>query len=530
MPTFPIIIKDLSAYAANYSGYIKYQRLFFIAENCPALKYEALKLAHDYIKKFTLDTEAYNRIFETLASQVPNFNGAGFVYDPAWIQKTCSDATHQRELLETELKNAKANFIKEYIRKGSVKLGHLYLNMGQLDNAMKYYMCSKDYCTARKQDINMCLNVIKYSASVIQIAVYRGMWSHVSAFVTRAENLSDEPDPSARKSSTSEAEIRTSNQGSITTGSPSSAGALNAPATASAKSQLAIAAGLVKLASSNYRDAALCFLQVSFWTPLSHLVNIPPTMFTTSSCSSLFLYLYITLTHRSPQLFQHAVLFDGLPTPFTIPLQSFFSTTTTVAHYDENALENDFITPSDLAFYVTLCSLATFDRAELKSQVLSSPSFRLILESEVQCCEILNAFHQANYAACLGALAKVQDLLRLDIFLSGHVSHLCHAIRLKAMCQYFTPYLTADLNMMARAFATTVAELENELAKLIQDGSIKARIDSHRQVSFLLCALNVDQRCSTFANAIRIADECHLRCQAAILRSNLIRHGLAAKV
>uniref|UniRef100_A0A0X3PWJ8 PCI domain-containing protein n=2 Tax=Schistocephalus solidus TaxID=70667 RepID=A0A0X3PWJ8_SCHSO len=473
----PVAI-DLSAYAANYSGYIKYQRLFFIAENCPALKYEALKLAHDYIKKFTLDTEAYNRIFETLASQnitddttetngssndVPanptgavqsvskgSLNGAGFVYDPAWIQKTCSDATHQRELLETELKNAKANFIKEYIRKGSVKLGHLYLNMGQLDNAMKYYMCSKDYCTARKQDINMCLNVIK-------IAVYRGMWSHVSAFVTRAENLSDEPDPSARKSSTSEAEIRTSNQGSITTGSPSSAGALNAPATASAKSQLAIAAGLVKLASSNYRDAALCFLQ---------------------------------------------------------------------AHYDENALENDFITPSDLAFYVTLCSLATFDRAELKSQVLSSPSFRLILESEVQCCEILNAFHQANYAACLGALAKVQDLFRLDIFLSGHVSHLCHAIRLKAMCQYFTPYLTADLNMMARAFATTVAELENELAKLIQDGSIKARIDSHRQ---LLCALNVDQRCSTFANAIRIADECHLRCQAAILRSNLIRHGLAAK-
>nr|VZI34387.1 unnamed protein product [Spirometra erinaceieuropaei] len=474
----PVAI-DLSAYAANYSGYIKYQRLLFIAENCPALKYEALYLAHDYVKKFTLDTEAYNRIFETLASQnntddIAETNGlmndssanpagvaqanpkgplnnVGFVYDPAWIQKTCADATHQRELLETELKNAKANFIKEYIRKGSVKLGHLYLNMGQLDNAMKYYMCSKDYCTARKQDINMCLNVIK-------IAVYRGMWSHVSAFVTRAENLCDEPDPSGRKSSTSEAEIRTTHQGSTTTtGSSSSAVVPNAPATASAKSQLAIAAGLVKLASSNYRDAALCFLQ---------------------------------------------------------------------AHYDENALENDFITPSDLAFYVTLCSLATFDRAELKSQVLSNPSFRLILESEVQCCEILNAFHQANYAACLGALAKVQDLLRLDIFLSGHVLHLCHAIRLKAMCQYFTPYLTADLNMMARAFSTTVAELENELAKLIQDGSIKARIDSHRQ---LLCALNVDQRCSTFANAIRIADECHLRCQAAILRSNLIRHGLASK-
>ncbi len=41
----------------------------------------------------------------------------------------------------------------------------------------------------------------------------------------------------------------------------------------------------------------------------------------------------------------------------------------------------------------------------------------------------------------------------------------------------------------------------------------------------LLCALAVDQRCQTFANALQLADDCHRRCQAAILRSNLIRHG-----
>lgn len=39
---------------------------------------------------------------------------------------------------------------------------------------------------------------------------------------------------------------------------------------------------------------------------------------------------------------------------------------------------------------------------------------------------------------------------------------------------------------MAQAFDTTVAELENELATLIQDGSIKARIDSHKQASGLV--------------------------------------------
>lgn len=48
--------------------------------------------------------------------------------------------------------------------------------------------------------------------------------------------------------------------------------------------------------------------------------------------------------------------------------------------------------------------------------------------------------------------------------------------------QYFTPYLSADLNRMAKSFTTSVPELENELAELIQKGCIKARIDSHKQV------------------------------------------------
>ncbi len=39
------------------------------------------------------------------------------------------------------------------------------------------------------------------------------------------------------------------------------------------------------------------------------------------------------------------------------------------------------------------------------------------------------------------------------------------------------------MNLMATAFDTSVADLENELAVLIQNGSIKARIDSHKHVS-----------------------------------------------
>lgn len=95
------------------------------------------------------------------------------------------------------------------------------------------------------------------------------------------------------------------------------------------------------------------------------------------------------------------------------------------------------VTPSDLAFYVTLCALASFDRSEIKSRALSSPSFRLILESEGSCRDILQSFYQANYAGCFGALStgRVRDILRLDLFLSNHVTDLMQKIRARALCQ-----------------------------------------------------------------------------------------------
>ena len=51
-----------------------------------------------------------------------------------------------------------------------------------------------------------------------------------------------------------------------------------------------------------------------------------------------------------------------------------------------------------------------------------------------------------------------------------------------ALLQYFKPYLSADLRKMAEAFNTTVDELEVELKKLILDGKMSARIDSHAKV------------------------------------------------
>lgn len=52
--------------------------------------------------------------------------------------------------------------------------------------------------------------------------------------------------------------------------------------------------------------------------------------------------------------------------------------------------------------------------------------------------------------------------------------------------QYLSPYLSADLRLMASSFNTTVNQLEDELMTLILEGQIQARIDSHNKVRVLV--------------------------------------------
>lgn len=100
-----------------------------------------------------------------------------------------------------------------------------------------------------------------------------------------------------------------------------------------------------------------------------------------------------------------------------------------------------------------------------------------------------------------------QDNLLLDMYLAPHVWTLYTQIRNRALIQvcelahackqhafgvltdgegdvlsgsqYFSPYVSADMNKMALAFNSSVGALEDELSLLILEGLINARIDSH---------------------------------------------------
>ncbi|XP_052147725.1 COP9 signalosome complex subunit 1 [Oryza glaberrima] len=182
---------------------------------------------------------------------------------------------------------------------------------------------------------------------------------------------------------------------------------------------------------------------------------------------------------------------------------------------------SEVIAPQDVAVYGALCALASFDRSDLKSKVIDNSNFRNFLELVPEVRELVNDFYSSRYGSCLEHLEKLKTNLLLDIHLHDHVETLYMDIRHKAIIQYTLPFISVDLNTMAAAFMTSVSMLEKELAALITENKIQARIDSHNKI---LYARHADQRNATFQRVLQTGNEFERDVKSLLLRANLIKH------
>ncbi|KAG0304062.1 cop9 signalosome complex subunit [Dissophora globulifera] len=180
---------DLDAYIANYKGHTKINRLEFIADRCPSLQVDALKLAIVELKNAsTLNIPRYGNLVKKLNEAVKfgtpgtaNVSSDLLNIDKAWADSQLQKAKQQTDLLEGELKNYKRNSIKESIRMGNIELGNHYYACGDLTAAHRSYSRTRDYCTTPKHIIELCMNVIKVSIEL-------GNFPHVLTYVVKAES------------------------------------------------------------------------------------------------------------------------------------------------------------------------------------------------------------------------------------------------------------------------------------------------------------------------------------------------------
>ena len=187
---------------------------------------------------------------------------------------------------------------------------------------------------------------------------------------------------------------------------------------------------------------------------------------------------------------------------------------------------SEIASAQDVALYGGLCALASFDRAELKAKLIDASSFKAFLELFPPIREAVQDFFHSRYAACLSYLDRLRPDLALDLHLHDHVKQLYEDVRSKALVQYCSPFVTVDMKLMATAFNVGVEALEKELAALIMQKHIAARIDSQSKV---LYARQADQRTATFAAALKMGEEYMRDTQALLLRINLMRADFVVK-
>lgn len=143
---------------------------------------------------------------------------------------------------------------------------------------------------------------------------------------------------------------------------------------------------------------------------------------------------------------------------------------------------NTIISANDIAVYGGLCALATMERNDLNKRVLENSNFRTYLELEPHIRRAIGFFVNSRYSQCLTVLESYRADYLLDIHLSKHVDELYYMIRSKSIVQYFIPFSCITLDSLNEAFAAPGKTIDKELALMIKNQELEARIDTQNRV------------------------------------------------
>ena len=154
---------DVEEYASCYQGYTKLQRLGFIAETFPHLKEISTKQLLKELKSSSNST-LYLKVLQSVDEGTRRELGC----DEGIAQVMQQNNQVRMDMLEAELSAAKSTMLKEGIRMGHTDIGHMQYQMGNLSEALKSFLRTRDFCTMPRHSVEMCMNVINTSIDLKQ--------------------------------------------------------------------------------------------------------------------------------------------------------------------------------------------------------------------------------------------------------------------------------------------------------------------------------------------------------------------------
>ncbi|KAJ0392982.1 hypothetical protein P43SY_007809 [Pythium insidiosum] len=208
---------DVESYASKYTGRNRINRLLFVAKQSAALRHDALDLLLQELAS-SKNMKLYLEVAEAATNEPSNIPERALSIDQTHVESVKRATAQQHERLEQELNSYKSTMIKESIRMGYNDLGNFFYELGDLPAALKSFAQARDYCTADKHVVEMCLNVSK-------VGLHMRNFGLVKSYLTKLEQIEM---------------------------------ARNDPIL---KTKLSSAFGLVALHEKNYREAALKFVE-----------------------------------------------------------------------------------------------------------------------------------------------------------------------------------------------------------------------------------------------------------------------------
>uniref|UniRef100_A0A915D2L6 PCI domain-containing protein n=1 Tax=Ditylenchus dipsaci TaxID=166011 RepID=A0A915D2L6_9BILA len=235
---------DLDSVLKKYTGYALMNRLLFISEVCPPLRFDALKMLIEYVMKSTHNCEAIGTNYGN--RQNPSLDGN-------WVDQTSAKSQNQLEAYLAEFKRQKDEAVKESIRRSLDEVFHQNVQMGNIHEALKLYGrgMRQEYCTAPNYVLQMLINWIN-------VTIYAQHWPKLGILLPQAERAIAEVVDRESVAATS-----TTRSGV----SSFSSSAIN-PAknykelVMSSKARIASVSGLAKMQDKQYKAAAEKFMTV----------------------------------------------------------------------------------------------------------------------------------------------------------------------------------------------------------------------------------------------------------------------------
>jgi 26S proteasome regulatory subunit N7 len=156
-----------------------------------------------------------------------------------------------------------------------------------------------------------------------------------------------------------------------------------------------------------------------------------------------------------------------------------------------------------LVFYAVVSALVTFDRQNLRKQLIESPEVLTIIHKIPHLTDLLHSFYDCNYAKFMSSLLHIVTSCTQDRYLYRHARWYGREMRVRAYGQYLESYRSVQLSSMASEYGMSVPLLDQELSRFISQGRLNCKID---KVSGVIETNRPDTRNAQYQSMLKSGD------------------------